>query len=200
MSDKPFSPACERNKNPILEQLTQLIRSPARVLEIGSGSGQHAAHFASHLPGITWQSSDVADNLPAIQYWIDATPLPNLPQPVELDVLAGQWPIGPFDAVFSANTAHIMSWPAVEAMFAGIQQVLSVGGPFLLYGPFNYGGQFTSEGNRQLDAWARDTFPGAGLRDFEAICALAANHCLEFKGDNKMPANNRLLEFRQLSN
>lgn len=200
MSDKPFSPACERNKEPILEQLARLIKPPARVLEVGSGTGQHAAHFAAHLPGIIWQSSDVTDNLAAIQYWIDATPLANLPQPVELDVLACQWPAGPFDAVFSANTAHIMSWSAVEAMFAGVQKLLAVNGPFLLYGPFNYAGQFTSEGNRQLDSWARDTFPGAGLRDFEVICELAASYGLKFEGDHRMPANNRLLEFRQPQN
>ena len=105
-----------------------------------------------------------------------------------------------FDAAFSANSLHIMGWPEVEACFAGLGSALADDATLVVYGPFNYGGQFTSEGNRQLDSWARDTYPGAGLRDFEAICALAADHCLDFKGDNQMPANNRLLEFRQLPN
>ena len=200
MTDKPFSPSCERNKDPILAQLRKLLAAPARVLEIGSGTGQHAVHFATHLPDIIWQSSDVADNLPGISYWIDATPLPNLRPPQELDVLADCWPEDKFDAVFSANTAHIMCWAAVEAMFSGVHKILSLNGPLLLYGPFNYDGQFTSEGNRQLDSWARETFPGAGLRDFEKIRELAASHGLAFEADNPMPANNRLLVFRQNRN
>jgi cyclopropane fatty-acyl-phospholipid synthase-like methyltransferase len=152
------------------------------------------------LPDIIWQSSDVADNLPGISYRVDAAVLPNLPPPQELDVLASHWPDPVFDAVFSANTAHIMCWSAVEAMFAGVEKMLALNGPFLLYGPFNYDGLFTSEGNRQLDSWARETFPGAGLRDFETICKLAARHDLAFEADVSMPANNRLLVFRQLTN
>ena len=197
MNKPPFSTACERNKEPILAQLGQLIAAPARVLEIGSGTGQHAVHFASQLADIIWQCSDVAANLPGIDYWIEAAALPNLPLSQELDVLTGPWPESGFDAVFSANTAHIMGWTAVEAMFAGVHKILSPNGPFVLYGPFNYHGRFTSDGNRQLDGWARATFPGAGLRDFEALCELAASLDMVFEADYPMPANNRLLVFRQ---
>ena len=111
--------------------------------------------------------------------------------------MAAHWPDDQFNVVFSANTAHIMCWAAVEAMFAGVSRKLLRNGLFLLYGPFNYAGKFTSEGNRQLDSWARETFPGAGLRNFEAICELATRHGLVFETDNPMPANNRLLVFWQ---
>jgi cyclopropane fatty-acyl-phospholipid synthase-like methyltransferase len=197
MMNKPFSPACERNKAPILERLNALITGPARVLEIGSGTGQHAAHFAAQRPDLDWQCSDVAENLPGIRCWVEDAGLANLPAAIHLDVLSGDWPEQRFDAVFSANTSHIMSWPAVRAMFAGLEGVLSDQGLFLLYGPFNYAGVFSSEGNRQLDAWARETFDGAGIRNFEAICEMAAELELNFQADHPMPANNRLLVFRR---
>ncbi len=202
---KPFSTACERNQGPILEQLRHHLAelpAPARrstplVLEIGSGTGQHAVHFARHLPDLVWQPSDLAENLPGIRLWVDEAELPNLRPPLELDVSRDRWPVTDPDAVFSANTAHIMAWNRVEAMFAGVATRLPPGGRFVLYGPFNVGGEFTSEGNRALDAWARDAFEGGGLRDLEAIVALGESRGLTHLADVAMPANNRLQVFRR---
>ena len=194
---KPFSGACERNQGPILEQLRRNLVAPARVLEIGSGTGQHAVHFAGNLPYLNWQPSDVLENLPAIRLWVDEAGLPNLRPPLELDVNWRDWPVAAPDAVFSANTAHIMAWEQVEAMFTGVAARLPAGGRFLLYGPFNLGGAFTSEGNRQLDAWARATFPGGGLRNQETIVELATRSGLIAVEDLAMPANNRMQVFQR---
>lgn len=193
--DLPISAACERNKTPIGEVLSGIARRGDRVLEIGSGTGQHAAHLSEVLP-VTWQPSDRPPNVPGIAAWVRHAGRPTLLEPIVLDVL-GEWPPGPWDGVFSANTAHIMGWEAVVAMFAGVSSLLGAQGWFALYGPFNYGGEFTSEGNRALDAWARGLDPASGLRNFEDIVALGERHHLEFAADHPMPANNRLLEFRK---
>jgi uncharacterized protein DUF938 len=158
------------------------------VLEIGSGTGQHAAYFAPELPHLVWQASDVADNLPGIREWIST------PSPLELDV-DEEWPELDFDAVFSANTCHIMSWPQVERMFERIGEIRSLK-TFCLYGPFNYGGKHTSDSNARFDAMLRARDPASGLRDFDAIAALAKHAGLVLLEDNAMPANNRLLVWR----
>jgi SAM-dependent methyltransferase len=160
------------------------------VLEIGSGTGQHAAYFAPELPHLVWQASDVAENLPGIREWVCDPP------PIELDVDKA-WPKVDADAVFSANTCHIMSWPQVEQLFSGVGRVLRKGGVFALYGPFNYGGKPTSESNARFDAMLRGRDPASGLRDFEEINRLAAGAGLAFAEDNAMPANNRLLVWRR---
>jgi len=159
------------------------------VLEIGSGTGQHAAYFAPALPHLVWQPSDVAANLPGIRQWIDRPP------PIELDV-DKPFPAIEADAVFSANTCHILSWPQVERMFAGIGKMDAVQ-VFCLYGPFNYGGRHTSKSNARFDAMLRSRDPASGLRDFEAIEALATRAGLTLEEDNAMPANNRLLAFER---
>ena len=182
---KPFSEASERNRAPILTVLKRVLKNHRRVLEIGSGTGQHAAYFAPELPHLVWQTSDVASNLPDIRQWISD------PTPIELDV-DKPWPQIEADAVFSANTCHIMSWPQVERMFAGIGTMKSVT-TLCLYGPFNYGGKHTSDSNARFDAMLRTRDPASGLRDFEAICALATRAGLTLAEDNAMPANNRLL-------
>lgn len=182
---KPFSEASERNRTPILAVLQRVLRDRKKVLEIGSGTGQHAAYFAPELPHLVWQSSDVAENLPGIREWGSA--------PIELDV-DGEWPVIDADAVFSANTCHIMSWPQVERMFAGIGRIASVK-TVCVYGPFNYGGRHTSESNARFDAMLRGRDPASGLRDFEAIVSLAAKNGLTLQEDDPMPANNRLLVF-----
>lgn len=196
---KPYSDACERNKEPILTVLREMFRAPGTVLEIGSGTGQHAVHFARHLPHLTWITADRADYLPGIRQWLDEAALPNLRGPLLLDVLQAHWPLeGPLpalDYVFSANTAHIMSWPAVEAMFAGAGARLKPGGRFALYGPFNRDGQFTSESNRAFDASLRERDPAMGIRDDRAIEELARRCGLALVADHAMPANNRLLDF-----
>jgi SAM-dependent methyltransferase len=188
---KPFSEACERNRDPIAAVLKRVFKDRRCVLEIGSGTGQHAAYFAQALPHLAWQASDVAAHLPGIRLWVE-----DGVAPMELDVDA-PWPQVDADAVFSANIAHIMSWPQVGRMFAGVGQVLPAAGVFALYGPFNYGGRHTSEGNARFDAALRTRDPASGLRDYDAMVALASNCALEPVEDNAMPANNRLLVFRK---
>jgi hypothetical protein len=185
---RPFSEASERNRAPILGVLRGAFSKSRLVLEIGSGTGQHAAYFASELPHLVWQASDVAGNLPGIRQWVRD------PEPIELDV-EGTWPKLEPDAVFSANTCHIMSWPQVERMFAGIGRLAPE--VFALYGPFNYNGRPTSESNARFDAMLRRNDPASGVRDFEKISALAKTAGLVLQEDHAMPANNRLLTFRR---
>lgn len=190
---KPYSESCEQNRMPILAVLMRLFTGPGRLLEIGSGTGQHAAYFSTDLPHLVWQPSDVAENLPGIRAWRDAAGLDNLLEPVVLDVRQRPWPIEVVDYVYSANTAHIMSWPAVGDFIAGVGEVLAPGGRFVLYGPFNYGGQFTSESNARFDVWLKGRDPQSGVRDFEAVDALATAAGLRLLEDIEMPANNRVL-------
>jgi len=194
---KPFAEASERNREPILGVLRRWLTGPRRILEIGSGTGQHAVYFASALPHVTWQASDRAENLPGIGQWIEEAALENLPAALPLDVRGEGWPEAVFDAVFSANTAHIMSWPEVETMFARAAAALRPEGLFFLYGPFNYGGRFTSESNARFDAGLRAQASHMGIRDFEALEARAGAVGFVLVEDNAMPANNRLLVWRR---
>jgi SAM-dependent methyltransferase len=193
---KSFSEACERNREPILGVLQRVFGDRRRVLEIGSGTGQHAAYFAPRLPHLTWQPSDVSENLPGIRLWREEAQAPGLLEPLELDV-DRPFPSVEADAVFSANTCHIMSWAQVERMFDGIGRLLPRQGVLALYGPFNYGGQPTSASNAAFDASLRRRDPQSALRDAEAIIALAARHGMTLEEDNAMPANNRLLVLRR---
>jgi SAM-dependent methyltransferase len=188
---KPFSEACERNREPILSVLQRVFKDRRSVLEVGSGTGQHAAYFAPELPHLRWQASDVADYLEGIREWVGDT----LP-PIELDV-DKPWPAVDADAAFSANTAHIMSWAQVERMFQGVAHLLPQGGVFALYGPFHYGRQPTSPSNARFDAMLRSRDPSSGIRDFEHILTLAGRYGLALLEDNAMPANNRLLVFKR---
>ncbi|MES9923218.1 MAG: DUF938 domain-containing protein [Candidatus Thiodiazotropha endolucinida] len=189
---KPYSEACDENKAPILEVLIRLYRDVQTVLEIGSGTGQHAVHFATAMPHLTWQTSDMAENHPGIRAWLREAALPNVHNPIGLDV-SRAWPAGEYDAIFSANTTHIMSWPEVELMFQGVGQVLKRGGCFALYGPFNYQGGYTSESNQRFDQWLKSRDPLSGIRDFEMLDELAASNHLIFSEDVEMPVNNRIL-------
>jgi cyclopropane fatty-acyl-phospholipid synthase-like methyltransferase len=189
---KPFSPSSERNQAPILEALRPHFASRRRVLEIGSGTGQHAVYFAQALPSVVWQTSDVEGALPGIRMWLDEAGLPNLPPPLVLDV-NGAWPQARFDAAFTANTLHIMGWPEVEKLFTGLDDVLEQQAMLAVYGPFNYGGKFTSDSNRVFDEWLKRQSPVSGVRDFEAVDALAKAVRFELVDDHAMPANNRLL-------
>lgn len=190
---KPFAEACERNREPILQVLRQRFTLPGSVLEIGAGTGQHAVHFAASLPHLQWQPTDCAANLAGIGEWVSEAALPNLRAPMELDVRDREWPVRTVDYVYSANTVHIMGWPEVELMFAGIARVLRSGGVFCLYGPFNRDGQFTSESNRAFDASLRARGPQMGIRDDQALQALGRQHGLVFADEHAMPANNRVL-------
>lgn len=196
--DKPYAPACERNRDPILAALRPHFADRRRILEIGSGTGQHAVHFAAALPHLIWQTSDRAEWLPGIRLWLTEAGLPNTPPPVELDVL-GPWPAERFDAVFSANTLHIMGWPEVEALFAGLPAVLTDDARLTVYGPFNYSGRFTSESNAAFDASLKADDPKRGIRDFEAVDALARGIGFTLVEDLAMPANNRCLSWMRRS-
>lgn len=191
--EKPFAPSCERNREPILAVLREWFASCTRVLEIGSGTGQHAVYFAAALPHLIWQCSDRPDQLPGMRCWLDEAQLPNTPPPLALDVESGPWPQSPFDAMFSANTAHIMSWEQVRGVFAHLPQVLIAGGVFVLYGPFKRGGEHTSDGNAAFDAQLRAQSPHRGIRDVEALDALALAAGMHRLGDVAMPANNACL-------
>lgn len=190
---KNYSPACEQNRAPIEAVLRECFSAAGTVLEIGSGTGQHAAYFAPEFPHLTWQPSDLAGNLPSIRAWRDEAGAANLLEPRELDVTQGDWGWSGLDYVYTANTLHIMPWEAVEACLAGIGRVLRTGGIFGGYGPFNYGGSFTSESNARFDAWLKVRDPRSGVRDFEAVDALAQRAGLRLCRDHAMPANNRLL-------
>jgi hypothetical protein len=193
MSSKPFSPACERNREPILGVLRAAFAGRREALEIGSGTGQHAVHFAAQLPWLRWQSSDRAENLPGVRAWLDEAALPNTPPPLQLDVAAGEWPAGPFDAIFSANTLHIMSWDEVRQFFAGVGCCAARDAVLVIYGPFNVDGRFTSESNAAFDASLRAAAPHRGIRDRDAVGALAAAQGFALVADEAMPANNRCL-------
>jgi SAM-dependent methyltransferase len=191
MSDKPYSPACERNREPILALLRDHLGGCRRVLEIGSGTGQHAVHFAGALPQLRWQASDRAENLDGIRAWLDEAALPNTPPPLQFDVMQPAWPAGTFDAVYSANTLHIMGWPEVEHLFVRLPELLAPQARLVVYGPFNYGGRFTSDSNAAFDLSLKAHAPHRGIRDFEAVDALARAAGLSLLEDRAMPANNR---------
>lgn len=193
----PYSEACERNKGPILEILHGALSGASRVLEIGSGTGQHAVHFARALPQLEWQPTELPAQLPALAARLALEAPPNLHAPVELDVVDDSWPFTDVDTVFSANTLHIMSWPAVEAAFRGAGRLLAGGGLLAVYGPFRYGGHFTTGSNADFDRHLRDMDPASGIRDFEAVDALARAQGLVLVADHAMPANNQLLLWRR---
>jgi SAM-dependent methyltransferase len=190
---KPYSEACEINKSPILAALKDIFASRKRVLEIASGTGQHAVHFGRELPHLTWQTSELAQNLAGIRAWLDEAQLPNVPAPLAIDVNDARWPVATVDAIFNANTVHIISWPEVERLFAHIARAIEPGGYVCLYGPYNYGGKFTSESNARFDAWLKSRDPNSGVRDFEAVNRLALSHGLDLLHDIEMPSNNRML-------
>ncbi|HSX61557.1 MAG TPA: DUF938 domain-containing protein [Tahibacter sp.] len=195
--DKPYSAASERNREPILAVLRDAFRDCRNVLEIGSGTGQHAVHFAAQMPWLRWQSSDRAENLPGIRAWLDEAALPNTPEPLELDVAQQPWSVTAVDAVFSANTLHIMSWDEVGQMFAGIAACVRAGGLLAIYGPYNIGGRFTSESNEAFDRALRAAVPHRGIRDAAEVDALAARHGFVLTGDHALPANNRCRLWRR---
>jgi cyclopropane fatty-acyl-phospholipid synthase-like methyltransferase len=194
---KPYSEACERNQAPILAVLREVLRNGDRVLEIGSGTGQHAVHFGAALPQVTWQTADLPDHHAGIRAWLAEARLPNVLAPLALNVDAFEWPSAAYDAVFSANTAHIMGWPAVQRMLRGAAHALRPGGGWLLYGPFRYGGRHTSESNARFDAALRAGDSAMGIRDFEALDAEARAAGLVLERDVALPANNRMLVWRK---
>jgi len=193
---KPHSPACERNREPIREQLARLLPEPARILEIGSGTGQHAAWFTTHLPHLTWQTSDLPINHEGITTWMVEAGNANLLAPIVLDV-DGSWPEATYDAVFTANTFHIVSAAQTRALIRGAAGCLGAGGLLLVYGPFLIDGVHTSDSNRNFDKMLRARDPQSGIRDREELIAFARGEGFNFREDIAMPANNRILVWQK---
>ena len=196
-----YARACEENQAPILAVLRQYLTVAQTVLEIGSGSGQHAVFFTQHLPHLTWQCSDLEENLAGVRSWIEYAKRTQadakLPAPLLLDVAARPWPVVHADCVFSANAVHIMSWEHVRQLFDYLPHITGPGAQLILYGPFNYHGEFTSESNRRFDAWLKQRDPLSGVRDFEKVDELAQQAGFSLLQDHPMPANNRTLVWRQ---
>jgi cyclopropane fatty-acyl-phospholipid synthase-like methyltransferase len=191
---KPYAESCDQNREPILDVLKRQLHPGDRVLEIGSGTGQHAVHFGAGLPQVQWQTSDLAESHAGIRLWLDEAALENVLPPIELDALnPDHWPDQGFDAVFSANTAHIMPESAVAAMLSGVAGVLRSGGRFLLYGPFKYDGEHTAESNLRFDHWLKAVEPRRGVRDVTWMKQVAGDNGLELDEDIEMPVNNRIL-------
>lgn len=190
---KKYCEACDRNRDPILAVIRVLFSDCRSVLEIGSGTGQHAVYFAKQMPHLVWHTSDLPENLEDIRLWVDDSGLDNLRPPIHLDVTEDTWPEIMVDAVFSANTTHIMHWPAVADFIRGTGRILPIDGKFALYGPFNYGNAYTSQSNADFDAWLKQRDPDSSIRNFEDLDRLANAAGMRLQGDVGMPANNRLL-------
>lgn len=191
--ERPYSQSCDNNKAPILAVLQRVFDQSHCVLEIGSGTGQHAVYMAPRLPHLQWQPTDRELNLPGIRQWCDDFPADNIKKPLVFDIHRDAWPVASCDAVFSANTAHIMPWEVTALMIKRVAEALPTGGIFALYGPFNYSGHFTCESNEQFDSWLKQQNPQQGIRHFEEVNEIAAREGLNLFEDNPMPANNRLL-------
>lgn len=196
---KPYSQACENNQVPILRAIRRPFGSCRRVLELASGSGQHGVFFASQLPQIEWQPTDLPQALEGIRAWQVEADLSNLAPPLALDVSDQVWPGFSVDGVFAANLLHYVSWPAVVNLFHKVGSILAEGNPLCIYGPFNYNGNFTSASNQRFDDWLKSTDQERGIRDFESVDKLAQDNGLTLVSDQSMPANNRLLWWRKRS-
>lgn len=196
--DKPFSQACINNRGPIADILERVFANKRDILEIGSGTGQHAVWFASKMSHLCWQTSDQVQNHAGICQWLDEYPLPNLLAPISLNVLTDPWPNRSYDGIYSANTAHIMPWEAVVAMFAGVGERLLSSGVFCLYGPMKYRGELDAQSNVQFDRMLQQQFPHQGIREFHDINRLALEAGLVLLEDVAMPANNRFLVWQKV--
>jgi len=194
---KKYVEACDRNREPILSVLRILLADCKSVLEIGSGTGQHSVYFAEHMPHLVWHTSDLPQNHTDIKQWIEDSGLENVRLPLALDVTDDKWAVPAVDAIFSANTAHIMSWNVVQAFFTGVGKLLPNGGAFALYGPFNYGNTYSSQSNAEFDDWLKRRDPESGIRDYEDLVSLALTNGMVLKEDYQMPANNRLLIWKK---
>lgn len=193
---KPYSPSCDDNKDVILSVIKPYLDNKKSLLEIGSGTGQHAVFFSQFLPNLVWQPSDLKNNLDGINQWLDEANQDNILNPIELDV-SKQWPTQKYEAVFSANALHIMSHKQVEDCFTGLGNVLEEQATCLFYGPFNYSGHYTSQSNKNFDVWLKNNNPLSCIKDFETICDLAQQQGLHLINDHEMPANNRILAFEK---
>ena len=197
MTERPDAPATDRNREAILEVLVDEFSDRNEVLEIGSGTGQHAVFFANAMSHLTWQTSDVAKNHSGIRSWIEFANIDNVKPPLEIDVELVSGIDGNFDAVYSSNTAHIMSMRAVEFMFELVGNLLPMNGKFCLYGPFNRNGDFTSESNARFDASLRSQDPSMGIRNLEDLEVLAEKAGMQRSSLYAMPANNFMVAWNR---
>ena len=195
---KPYSESCDQNRDPIFDVILPLLRDKKNVLEVGSGTGQHAVYFAKKLPDLIWQTSDQQVYHEGINLWLDDANLDNTPPPIPLNVTTDVWPKQNFDAIFSANAVHIMAWDNVVDFFENAPKLLDNGGLFILYGPFNYKQQYTSESNARFDVWLKQRDPNSAIRDFEALNELARKAGLVLQDDHALPANNRILVWKKI--
>ncbi len=191
--NKPYAESCDQNGQSILEVLKPRLPKQGKLLEIGSGTGQHAVMFAPYFPLLSWQTSDVIDNHSGIQMWLDETGRSNLIPPIALDVMTDPWPTCRYNAIYSANTSHIMSMAAVEAMFRLVSQTLISEACFFLYGPFMDNGRHTSESNARFDLWLKTGDPQRGVRDVTCLKQISKPLLLDLVDDIAMPENNRIL-------
>lgn len=197
--DKPFSAACERNKDAILEVLKEtILPSDRRVLEIGAGTGQHAVYFAPHFPQVDWYPTDLSDKLQGMKLWLEEAKIPNIQRPLRLDVSKDDFPKLKFDVVFTANTFHIMHWKDCKSFMKLLGNRLRENSRVVIYGPFKYNGEFTSESNAQFDQTLKERDPLSGIRNFEDILNNMVKNGFELIADYDMPANNRILVFNRL--
>ncbi len=194
---KPFAESSEQNKQPILSVLRPELATNRRVLEVGSGTGQHAVYFAEQMPHLTWVCSDLEENHAGISMWLDEAGLPNIEGPMLLDARE-QWPDMDVDAIFSANAVHIMSWHAVVSLMNNVGRTLDVGGKLYLYGPFMYDGRHTAESNASFDIWLKQRDPLSGVRDVSEINKLLGEHDMQLTNDYEMPVNNRILVWQKV--
>ena len=199
MMNRPYAESCDENKLPILNVIKEVFCDAGKLLEIGSGTGQHAVYFSEHLPHLIWQTSEMEDQLAAIKLWMQDAAHDRIQPPRVLDVIEDNWPFQNIDYVFTANTTHIVSWPHVIGMFKGIAKVLKAGGKFAQYGPFNYDGEYTSESNARFDMWLKNRDPQSGIRDIRDLQALAGEQGMTLIKDYEMPANNRILVWKKMS-
>lgn len=196
--EKPYSAACERNKDPILHVLQQVIKpSDRRLLEVGSGTGQHAVYFAPHFPRLEWFPTDLSVNIPGMNLWFHEAKIPNIQKPVRLDVGKDDFPRLKFDVVFTANTFHIMHWKECKSFMKLLRNRLREGSRFLVYGPFKYEGKFTSESNANFDISLKERDPLMGIRAFEDVYSNMTKNGFDLLEDYEMPANNRILVFEK---
>ena len=197
--DKPFSAACERNKDAILEVLKEtILPSDRRVLEIGAGTGQHAVYFAPHFPQVDWYPTDLSDKLQGMKLWLEEAKIPNIQRPLRLDVSKDDFPKLKFDVVFTANTFHIMHWKDCKSFMKLLGNRLRENSRVVIDGPFKYNGEFTSESNAQFDQTLKKRDPLSGIRNFEDILNNMVKNGFELIADYDMPANNRILVFNRL--
>ncbi len=192
---KPYSESCDQNKEPILSVISPVFSSLSSVLEIGSGTGQHALYFAEKMPHLRWFTSDCQSYLDGINMWLADAALPNVEPPFELDVTSSKWPQLDIDAVFTANSIHIMNQQNVIDFMSGVGRLLKEQGSLMIYGPFNYNGSYTSESNESFDLWLKERDAASGIKPFEEMLALAENNGMSLLTDYEMPANNRILHF-----